>query len=190
MSTSVFFFGGFNAAQEHIDAWLRSARQQKPNVVFTGFLWASGPKSWPADTVVKGSKKSGQFTSAVDTIKACTAEKIYIVGHSSGCAVANAVDKELTNTSNVALVTLDGFGPDPDQLKRSNTQVWGAECDGVKSKNYPGPSAGKRKIYQAKNCKKLYALHFVLVNAAANDDTVHSISTGYLKCEANLVWLP
>jgi hypothetical protein len=188
MSTSVFFFGGFNASQDDIDTWLRSARQQKPDVAFSGFPWTSGPKSSPADTVVKGSKKSGQYQSAVEAIQACKADKIYIVGHSSGCAIANAVDKELKDPR-VVLVALDGYSPDDDQLKRSTTQVWGATCDGVKSKNYPGWSGGRRKIYEATNCKNKWALHFSVVNAAAIDGKVHSIETGYLECKANLVWL-
>lgn len=189
MSTSVFFFGGFNATQNHIDAWVKSAKQQKPNIDFSGFPWTSGDASYPAETVVKGSKKSGRYKSALDAIQACGADSIHIVGHSSGCAIANAVDKDLKDTSKVVLVALDGFSPDGDQLKRSSTQVWGAECGGVTSKNYPGPSNGRRKVYQATDCKKLWALHFSLVNAAATDGTVHGIPTGYFQCKANLAWL-
>jgi hypothetical protein len=188
MSTSVFFFGGFKATQDDIDAWLRSARQQKRDVEFSGFPWTSGPASYPADTVVKGSKKSGKFKSAVDAIQACKADKIYIVGHSSGCAIANAADKELKDPR-VVLVALDGYSPDGGQLKRSSTQVWGAICGKVKSKNFPGSAGGRRKIYEATDCKKLWALHFSLVNAAATDGTVHSIETGYFQCKANLAWL-
>jgi hypothetical protein len=188
MSTSVFYFGGFNASQNDIDTWVRSAKQLRPGVEFSGFRWTSGPKSAPADTVVKGSQKSGQFKTAVDAILACRADRIYIVGHSSGCAVANAVDRELQAT-NVALVALDGYSPSPDQLKRSSTQVWGAECGGVKSKNYPGPAGGRRRVYQATDCKKLWALHFSVVNAAATDAKVRSIATGYFQCKANLEWL-
>ena len=189
MSASAFFFGGFHATQSHIDAWLRSARQLKPNVTFTGFPWTAGPKSYPAETVVQGSKASGQFKSALDAIQACAADKIYIVGHSSGCAVANAFDKELKDTSRVVLVALDGYSPDPTQLQRTSTQVWGAECDNVRSKNFPGPAGGRRRIYKATNCKKLWALHFVLVNAAATDATVHDIATGYFQCKANMDWV-
>jgi hypothetical protein len=188
MSTCVFYFGGFNASQDDIDKWVRSARQQKPTIAFTGYRWESGPASWPAETVVKGSKKTGQFQWANDAIQASGAEKVYLVGHSSGCAVANALDKDLADPR-IVLVALDGYRPEPDQLKRPSTQVWGAECDGVKSKNYPGPSAGRRRIYQAKNCKKLWALHFSVVNAAANDAKVRSIATGYHNCEANLEFL-
>lgn len=204
MSTAVYFFGGFNASQDDIDAWVKDAQRQKPHVTFSGFPWESGPDSWPAETVVKGSKKKGtkkidQFTSAVDAIKACGADKIYIVGHSSGCAVSNAVDKEITkglkDPSKFVLVTLDGFSPDDDQLKRENTQVWGADCgdpkskDYVTSKNFPGLSKGRRKIHHTTNCTKLWPLHFSLVNDSANNDTVHGISTGYFKCKANLEWL-
>jgi hypothetical protein len=188
MSTSVFFFGGFKASQDDIDAWVRSARQQKPDIDFTGFPWTSGPTSSPADTVVKGSKKSGQYKSAVDAIQACKADKIYIVGHSSGCAIANAVDKELKDPR-VVLVALDGYSPDDDQLKRSTTQVWGAMCGKVKSKNFPGWSRGRQRIYQATDCKQLLPLHFSVVNTAARDGKVISIETGYIHCKANLAWL-
>jgi hypothetical protein len=189
MSTSAFFFGGFNASQNDVDAWVRSAKQQRSDVEFSGFPWKSGPASWPAATVVKGAKKSGQYKAAVDAIQACRADKIYIVGHSSGCAVANAVDKDINDPNRVVLVALDGFSPDGDQLKRTSTQVWGAICGNVTSKNYPGPAGGRRRIYQATDCKKLWALHFSVVNAAATDGTVGGIATGYFHCKANLAWL-
>ena len=189
MSTRVFFFGGFNASKEDIDKWVRSARQQKPTIAFTGYHWESGPESYPATTVVKGARKTGQLQWAIDDVQSAGVDKIYIVGHSSGCAVSNALDKALPNTSNVTLVALDGFSPDADQLTRPTTQVWGAECDGVRSKNYPGPSAGKRRVYQATNCKHRMALHFSVVNEAANDQKNRTIAAGYLNCIANLSFL-
>jgi hypothetical protein len=189
MSASVYFIGGYHASQADIDAWVRSAKQQKPSIAFFGFPWPSDTPSSPADSVVKGSKKSGQYKSVLDAIQACSADTIYIVGHSSGCAIANAVDKGLKDTSKIVLVALDGFTPDTDQLKRSSTQVWGAECGGQKSRNYPGPAGGRRKVYQATDCKTEWALHFSLVNAAATDKLVSSVKTGYTQCQANLVWL-
>jgi hypothetical protein len=39
MSASVYFFGGFEATQTNIDDWLRSAKQQKPNIAFFGVPW-------------------------------------------------------------------------------------------------------------------------------------------------------
>ncbi len=190
MSTSVYFFGGYNASQKDINAWLGSAKQQSPNMEFLGFPWPKDTPSYPENAVIEGSRKSGQFKFAVDTIRECSADadKIYIIGHSSGCAIANAVDRELKKI-NLVLVALDGYGPQGDQLKRTSTQVWGAECEGKTSKNYPGPSQGRRQIYHATNCKGLWALHFSLVNANATDKTVHGIPTGYFNCKANLAWL-
>jgi hypothetical protein len=190
MSASVFFFGGYNASKNDIDGWVRSAKQQQPNMEFSGFPWPSGVSA-DDDSAVKGSKKSGQFKSAVDAIQACPADMIYIVGHSSGCAIANAVDKGLKNTSNVVLVSLDGFTPDVDQRKRSSTQVWNADCGHVKSKNWHKGLVGAKvhHVYHATDCKELWALHVVLVNANATDGTVTDVATGYANCQANLCWL-
>lgn len=193
MSTSVFFIGGWNANQVHINAWVQSAQQQKPSIAFRGFPWPDGVTSSPGTSVVKGSKEDGQFKKVVDAIQACSADKIYIVGHSSGCAIANAVDKALTNTSKIVLVALDGFAPDGDQLKRSSTQVRAAVSGVHKSKNYKDLKdllGSRLQEYSAKkDCTTKWALHFSLVNAAATDGLVHGVSTGYAQCEANLAWL-
>ncbi|MFO0893193.1 MAG: hypothetical protein U0790_29150 [Isosphaeraceae bacterium] len=189
MSTSVYFFGGYEATQADIDLWLRSARQQKPNIAFFGFRWPESTPSTPADKVVKGSRKDGQFKSALDAIQADNADRIYIVGHSSGCAIANAVDNGLKDKSKLVLVSLDGFIPDGEQLKRSTTQVWAAICDGVKSRNYHEKLGSRLKVYQATDCKTGWALHFSVVNAAATDRLVPTRQKGYLHCQANLVWL-
>ena len=76
------------------------------------------------------------------------------------------------------------------QLDRETTQVWGAVCEGVHSRNFPNSSLkGRRRIYTAKDCKTMWALHFSLVNAAATDDLVHNVATGYANCQANLLFL-
>jgi hypothetical protein len=188
MSAFVVFFGGYQATQSNMDAWLTSAKGLKPNVEFSAFPWPHSASSG-ANSAVAAFTKSGQFKSAVAAIEASKADTIYIVGHSSGCAIANAVDKGLKDTSKVVLVALDGFTPDSNQLKRSSTQVWGAVCGDVKSMNYPGQAGGRRRIYEAKDCKTKWALHFSLVNAAATDSLVKSIATGYVQCRANLAWL-
>jgi hypothetical protein len=189
MSAAVFFFGGFGASQADIDAWVRSAKMQKPSIEFNGFPWPADTPSSPAESVVKGFNKTGKYQSVIDAIQGSGADKVYIVGHSSGCAIANAVDNGLEYTEDIVLVALDGFTPDDEQLDRPSTQVWGAMCGTETSKNFPGPAKGKRKVYQATDCKKLWALHFSLVNAAATDGTVHGIPTGYFHCKANLAWL-
>src|SRR5215468_9135804 len=106
MSTSVFFIGGWHAKPEHIAAWERSARLKMPNVAFTGFPWPGNVTSWPPKDIVQGWKDKKQYQPVVDAIKACTANKIYIVGHSSGCAVSNAVDKEFKDPKRFVLVAL------------------------------------------------------------------------------------
>ena len=101
------------------------------------------------------------------------------------------MDRGLKDHSNIALVALDGFGPDHAQLARSTTQVWAALCGGAKSRNYQSLKhlvGGKLKVYKATDCKTMWALHCSLVNAAANDKVVHSIRTGYAQCQANLGW--
>jgi hypothetical protein len=188
MSVSVYFFGGYHASQQDIDKWLASAKQQAPNMEFLGFPWPDGAPSWPEKDVITGARKLIKF--AIETIKECSAnaEKIYILGHSSGCAIANQVDRELQKT-NIVLVALDGYSPREDQLKRTSTQVWGADCQDKKSKNYPGPSMGRQQIYHATNCTELWSLHFSLVNANASNSSVHGIPTGYFNCKANMCWL-
>lgn len=193
MKMAAFFFGGYNASWDDMLNWAASAIMQVPYVDFTGYAWPAGAPSWPPESVVKGSEKLIKL--AVDEIEACRADLIYIVGHSSGCAIANAVDKRLQNVTKralVGLVALDGFTPDAEQLKRATTQAWGAMCDGQPSKNFPGPAGGRRHIYTVpvKNCKELWPLHFVLVNAAARDKLVTGTKNGYDNCVANLVWLP
>lgn len=97
MSTSVFFIGGWHAKPNHIAAWVRSAQQKKPGVAFTGFPWPGDVTSWPPEDIVQGWKDAKQYRPVLDAIKACTANTIYIVGHSSGCAVSNAVDNEFND---------------------------------------------------------------------------------------------
>jgi hypothetical protein len=188
MSQAVFYFGGYHAKELDIDAWLRSARVQKPTVEFIGFPWPKGA-SPGADSAVKTFSKDGKYDSVIGDIQGNGADTIFIVGHSSGCAIANAVDAGLEWTENIVLVALDGFTPNDDQLDRETTQVWGATCDGVNSRNFPGFAKGRRKVFTATNCKSEWALHFSLVNANAKDGLVDSVATGYANCQANLLFL-
>jgi thioesterase domain-containing protein len=195
MSTSVFFFGGYNATQTHVDAWVKSAKAQKAAIDFNGFPWPNyGDGS--TDDAITTFKKSDEYKSMVATIEASSAGPIYIVGHSSGCAIANSVNTDLKekDTKKVALVALDGFKPSAKQRNRPSTQVWGAYFgdlnakDVVKSKNFPEGVAGA-KFFPA-TVKTFWALHFSLVNTATTDKKpATTIETGYAQCNANLVWL-
>jgi len=188
MSQAVFFFGGYHASELDIDVWLRTARTQKPTVEFIGFPWPKGASAG-ADSAVKAFSQGGKYDSVIGDIQGNGADTIFIVGHSSGCAIANAVDAGLEWTENIVLVALDGFGPSDDQLDRETTQVWGATCDGVRSRNFPGIAKGRRRIYTATNCKTEWALHFSLVNANSTDALVDSVAKGYSNCRANLSFL-
>ncbi|MCB1824515.1 MAG: hypothetical protein KDJ54_08035 [Candidatus Competibacteraceae bacterium] len=191
MSTFVLFFGGYRATTTDMKVWESSAKAQKSDVEFCAVPWPSGAAS-DARSAVSTFTKMGLDKSMIAAIQASNADKIYLVGHSSGCAIANAVDHDLKDHAKVVLVALDGFVPNRKQLMRQSTQVWAAECGTVKSKNYRHlkHAVGSRlRIYTATNCKTLWALHFSLVNSAASDKVVKSIRDGYSRCRANLVWL-
>jgi hypothetical protein len=196
MSVCAVFFGGFQATQDHVNKWRESARKLKPGIEFGVRPWPSGAwnnKSGPAG--VSAFRETGEFDSLVAALKASPADKIYIVGHSSGCAIANAVDKEITkglkDPSKFVLVCLDGFRPDADQLSRANTQVCGAVFGVHKSYNYPDDDEKRQlgkhfKEYTANaSCTKEFALHFSLVNTIVTNDT-GNIKDGYKDCHANL----
>jgi hypothetical protein len=189
MTQAVFYFGGYHASELDINAWLRSARAQKPAIEFIGYPWPKGASSG-AHSAVQTFSKDGKYDSVIEDIQGNGADTIFIVGHSSGCAIANAVDAGLEWTEDIVLVALDGFTPNDDQLDRETTQVWGATCDGVRSRNFPhGFVRGRRRVYVATNCKSEWALHFSLVNANASDALVDSVATGYANCRANLSFL-
>jgi len=200
MSTSVFFIGGFQARPEHIDRWVKSAQKLKSSVAFRGFAWAVTSKgkdvtSWPPADIVQGWKDTEQYQPVVDAVKACKADKIYLVGHSSGCAVANAVDDELNDRKRIVLVVLDGVTPD-DAYDRPDMRMWAAENGpGNQSKNFPGMKRAAReklKVHTAiAGCTLPWSLHFSLVNAVATDKLLKGdpLRYGYDDCEANLAWL-
>ena len=238
MSAFVLFFGGWRATPADMQAWKGSAKAQRKDVDFDAIPWPSGaaPGASSAVSTFK-EKKTGGYKSVIDDIHAMqyanaqssNVRKIYIVGHSSGCAIANAVDEGLTDHTDVVLVALDGFAPNPTQLARPDAQVWvaraswfnflsisttcipqkGKQVDDICiSKNYtdmknhpPLKKYGGSRLkvhYAASNCTNPWALHFSLVNCAANDTTVkftqkmtaeQIVAQGYTPCIANLVWL-
>ncbi len=188
---SVLFFGGYKATLTDMNIWLGSARAQRQDVEFDAFPWPHGADS-SAESAVGAFTKGKKRDSVVADIESSDADLIYIVGHSSGCAIANAVDRSLKGHGNIRLVALDGFTPGRDQLARLDTQVWAATCGTATSRNYNAlrKAVGSRlQVYAATDCKTVWALHFSLVNAAASDRTVKSVPSGYAQCKANLMWL-
>ena len=192
MNTQVFFFGGFQAKQTDMNLWLGSARAQKADGDFHAFPWPPGAGAGSKSAIAAFSQ-GGRLDTLVDEIKISTADVIYVVGHSSGCAIANAVVRKFGGGyDRVALVALDGFAPDRGEMARSNTQVWAATCGDVTSLNHDVLHDALGSVvqdYKATACTSKWALHFSLVNSAASDRTVTSIDTGYANCRANLMWM-
>jgi hypothetical protein len=203
MITCIFFFGGYRATIHDVAKWQGSAADQTPDDVYVfTYAWpAAAPNSdKPANSddtsAVSSFRSAGTFDKAVSDIGSCGADRIFIVGHSSGCAISKAVDHAVVVDKNkVTLVALDGFTPDVDQLARPSTQVWAAERNqGGKvfvSRNHNRLKknlGGRLKIFNAPSGTTEWALHFSLVNVAASDD-IDDISKGYMNCRANLVWM-
>jgi Alpha/beta hydrolase of unknown function (DUF900) len=200
MITCIFFFGGYRASIHDVAKWQGSAADQTSDDVYVfTYAWpAAAPNSdKPANSddkhAVSSFRSAGTFDKAVSDIKSCGADRIFIVGHSSGCAISKAVDHAVVDKDKVTLVALDGFAPDVDQLARPSTQVWAAERkQGGKlfvSRNHDRLKetlGGRLKIFNALSGTTKWALHFSLVNVAAND-YIDEPSKGYRSCRANLV---
>jgi hypothetical protein len=132
-----------------------------------------------------------------DEIKASRADLIYIVAHSSGCAISNAVDDALKDHSKIALVALDGYAPSKKQRGPDRfTQVWSAKCDKLKSLSFDKLQSvvgADLQVYQPTDCNDKttkWSLHFSLVNKSASSIEIKNAGDGgYRKCDANLMWL-
>ena len=193
MSAYVLFFGGFLATRKDVNLWAASASSQMSGVTFDSYEWPAAARNSDDKSAVGAFTQAGSLKQAIATIEQCATDWVYIVGHSSGCAIAREVDKGLKDTSKVVLVALDGFAPYPSQMARQTTQVWAAVCGDKVSRNHDRLKeivGGRLKIYKATNCYGKSALHFSVVNSAANDKSVTNIPTGYTNCRANLMWMP
>jgi hypothetical protein len=199
MNAHVLYFGGYQATVSDIKAWTASASTQKVSVLFDGYAYPDGA-SWDGGEAVKAFK---YLDEAVKKIESCTREVIYIVGHSSGCAIANRVDEKLKDHKRIVLVALDGYSPSDAQLARGTTQLWTAASGTGKAMHYAdmlerakdynrtAKDPIKANVYTAANSASTkLALHFSLVNVASSDDLVKHIPDGYKQCKANLCWLP
>ena len=135
MSTYVLFFGGYKSTLTDIKAWMASAMHYNPGYMFDGYPF---PDDHSADggKAITAFEKAGVLDEAIKKVQTCKAERIFIVGHSSGCAIANKVDASLKDHTKIILVALDGYGPSPAQLERRNTQVWSAESGNGISLNH------------------------------------------------------
>jgi len=204
MSTAVFFFGGWKSNLVNIKDWTADALKQKPSVTFDGFPFPDIRSADDDDAIAAfSSPKHNDLAAAIKMIEASTRDVIFIVGHSSGCAISNKVDESLKDHKKIVLVALDGFVPSNAQLERPTTQIWSAESGAGKSlnhdktvariENYNKKAKNQQtvKMFTAgSDCTTKVALHFSLVNLSANNKSVTHIPEGYTDCKANLPWLP
>jgi hypothetical protein len=201
MSTFVLYFGGWLASLPDVKTWMASARHQSPGVTFDAYPYPANTSSNGGEAVTNFTA-AGDLAKAVNQVQSSNADTIYIVGHSSGCAIANAVEAHVKDHTRTILVALDGYCPSAAHLARPGTQVWVAESRLGKSLHYDDL---KRSVndYDLKNkdwvwvnihhappdCTTKLSLHFSLVNLSASDDLVKFIPDGYKNCEANLSFL-
>jgi hypothetical protein len=135
------------------------------------------------------------------------------VGHSSGCAVSDAIAEKITDPNHAELINLEGFRPSTALQKRMKTLC--VYSDTTLSKNeiaeiratHPqnltsagqlvsGP-AGSMKLCKnsmrmpVHHCKSTHCLHFSLVNRTSPDSLGYDYPlNGYKGCYANLTYLP
>jgi hypothetical protein len=194
MSVYVVFFGGWKASKIQMEQWVSSAKNIcGGDVGYDAFPYPDGAGSGET-AAVSGFKKYAEVTKK---IRDSGAAMTYIVGHSSGCAIANEVNSRIEGDhSNLTLVDLDGFAPSPDQVKNSSLQVWSAEgAKGGKSLHHDdwGTYSSQLQVYTAASATNKWSLHFSLVNTAATDAIKSSsdedLEKGYAGCIANLCWL-
>jgi hypothetical protein len=186
MSIHVVFFGGYRASQPAMDAWKTSAEKQRNDVKFDAFPYPEHASFRKQDAV---DGFGAQFDGVIKKIEDFRADTLFIVGHSSGCAIANKLNSLLKGDhSHIKLVDLDGFSPSDDQIKKSSVEAWSAEgSGGGKSYNW----VKGNKMFIAASATQEWSLHFSLVNTAATDAITadNYASKGYAGCIANLCWL-
>jgi hypothetical protein len=188
MSIYVVFFGGYQSSQPDMDVWKASAQNQRDDVKFDAFPYPGHAKSGDTSAVHGFGK---QFDGVITKIEDASADELFIVGHSSGCAIANELNSRLNGDhSHITLVDLDGFAPSGGQIKKSSVQAWCAEGAGGKGQSLHWAN-GKKKFIAGSATQK-WSLHFSLANIAATDaiTEVNYRSRGYAGCIANLCWLP
>ena len=183
----VFFFGGYGSTWGDVDAWGTSfegkvSGSSVTRIPYPGDATAGDPLNvWNED----------RSEHVAQAIKACR-DAVVIIGHSSGCAIANDVAKHArTRGCSFKLIALDGFCPSEDLLALPDTSVWSAMFENeIRSLNYDGLKAkagNKFRVYKS-NVSAMWPLHFSLINLNVVN-AYHAITDGYRNCDANLAVL-
>src|SRR5215475_323880 len=95
MPTFVLFIGGFQAQPGHVTQWTTSAKSlaQKTDWTFDGYPWP--PSANHADAKSGTTAFGRNLDEAVEKIETGKYDQVFIIGHSSGCAIANLIDDTL-----------------------------------------------------------------------------------------------
>ncbi len=190
MTDVLWFFGGYKSTFADMTLWKASVDHQNIVPYVTAF-------AYPADANANAESAVSHFKSHDDIVNRLNNLEEYtfvIVGHSSGCAIANEIAFRAYHKGykNFRLICLDGFAPHPVLFENKKVQVWSAKCGDTVSLNYKAliKVAGPYfHTYYTKDCYDKWALHFSLVNKSASDNLVRTITDGYKHCVANLEWL-
>lgn len=187
MKIYVVFIGGFQSSKTDMQLWLTSATKQRGDVDFDAYPF---PAIRHADAKSAVAGFEDQFDDIIKKIEGSDADRIFIVGHSSGCAIANELNSRVGGDhTKITLVDLDGFTVRPDQENGSEVQRWYAE--GPRGKGLSVNHKAGRIKYPALHATQEWSLHFSLVNqAATNAITLKTYKDkGYAGCIANLGFL-
>lgn len=180
MSLHIYFFGGYRATTQDVEAWRNSVLAKVPDLALSVFPYPDGASAGaPLDAWHDSDKVAGQI--------AAEKASAIVVGHSSGCAIANDVaGKALAlGHTNMKVIALDGFRPHQSLLDLPGSKVWSAECHGTCSLNYHSlEDCPNFKVYKAR-VSTTWPLHFSLVNLNVSDN-FPAITQGYHMCDANL----
>jgi len=192
----IFYFGGYEATTAEVDLWQKSALAQTGgDYQFNVYPYPAGASS-SASSAIKGFGQGNINVLAKEIIDNASTQFI-IVGHSSGCAIADAIAAGViaqasTTVLNVRLVVLDGFLPSSEVKEKMPYKCYSAYDDGHYSLNWSAmKTCGNNFVpLETPYCgSDIWCLHFSLVNSAATSSIVKTIPEGYTDCVANLAWL-
>jgi hypothetical protein len=109
-SVYVYFFGGYRSTISDVDAWGKSLEAKVSGTTAIVFPCPPGASA--------GDPLAGYSQDVAMHIVARGNEPCMIIGHSSGCAIADDVAKAALDlgAKNFSLISLDGFRPSPELL--------------------------------------------------------------------------
>ena len=185
----VLFFGGYASTPAQVTAWMHGAQKQRPDVEFLAWSYPPGAGADRQDAL--NGFGNDRFDQIVSLIRSHPDDEHVIVGHSSGCAIADAVAEGLGDPPvpdfKARLVVLDGFTPDrPISIP---VEYWSARCGTARSRNWKALcDLPDFHAYWADNAYTPWALHFSLINVNV-PPYLEDLNHGYDDCRANLCWL-